>query len=110
MLLRKGQTSCGTGTTGHTGLGTRAARNTTTAGTRNSERLPSHGFPLQHLLALALNLVKAALGDPSAAEKAAKLARRDVKLPVTQHLIYPVHAMLLREKLINQGCISNAAP
>lgn len=78
----------------------------------NGKGLLSHSFPLQHLPALAvsitLNLEKAALGTPSSAGKAAKLACRDVNLPVTQRLIYPIHAMFLREKLINQVCISNA--
>ena len=110
MLLRKGQTPGGTGTTGHVGMGTGAARNTAAAGTRNSERRPSCSFLLRHLLALALDLVKTAPGAPSAAGKVVKLARRDVNLPVTQRLIYPIHAMPLREKLINQTCVSNAVP
>lgn len=75
----------------------------------SSEGLPSRSFPLQHLPARAagvtLNLEKAALGTPSAAGKAVKLARRDVNLLVTQRLIYPVHTMLLWEKLINQVCV-----
>lgn len=41
---------------------------------------------------------------------AAEEVHRTVSVLVTQRLIYPVHAMLPRDKLINQVCISNATP
>lgn len=76
--------------------------------------LPSHSFPHWHLPALAasitLTLEKAAMATPPATGKAERLAPRDVNLLVTQCLIYPTHVMLPQEKLINQVCISSAAP